>query len=162
MGCLHLLFLIPLLSLGWLLSWVLDPILFRIATKKKSFDYQGRWTEGNAGFVYGQFGAIAPDGFEGPIEVTIYYSHLQHANWGKTVTRQFRPISDWKHLYVASKNGKQDSYFSYIPGEQLLWMDRNRDSPGKLEGWYGGWYPTSVGKWKVKKAPTLPSHSSNQ
>ena len=159
LGCLFGVIALPFIALTllfllftWVLSRLIDPGRFRAITNGREFDYIGRWSTGDTLGIYGMFGAIAPGGVDGDVEVTIYYSRFQRFKRGELAERKFSVASSWDGIPVATKYGGE-IHFSYAEGDPLIWFGWDEDGESARDGWFCSMRPGSYGSWKLTKRP---------
>jgi hypothetical protein len=78
--------------------------------------------------------------------VTIYYSRFQFFKSGVIDSILFRPATSWTEIPVSLKHG-DDTYFSYVRDEQLMWCGWNEGEDYELNGYFCTMRPPSGGSW---------------
>lgn len=139
---------------AWLLSRLLDPRRFRSITDEYNFDFIGRWATANILGVYGMFGAIAPNGVKGNVELIIYYSRFQGFKRGSLEKRKFAPATSCIEIPVSMRHGSE-AFFSFLEGGQLLWFGWVKDAKDSRDGWFASLRPGSYGYWKLTRRPEV-------
>lgn len=152
LGCLSAPFILPRIAItmvaGWVLCRIFDPSAFRRRTPGAQFDYVGRWSTGNVIGFRGMFGARVVGSNPRSVLLTIYFSRFQPIHRSEIIERRFRTSTECDEIPVARKYG-DDWLFSYLEGDQLMWVEWPDDDSQQRSGSFLTLRPQSQGSWQI-------------